>query len=145
MRAYCTAQGTICNLLGQTMMEKIIKRNVYIRITEFTVLYCRNRHNTVNQLYFDYKIKTKQHPPQYNNNELANMHSWTISPDSFPLRRSGSVWLQAWIISVHSAISHRLEGKHFLALLNFCNLTNFTHQHTHTSWLSDSWACKHGS
>ena len=49
LRSYCTAQGTISSLLRQTMMEKNIKKNVYM-CNWITLLYSRNWHNIVNQL-----------------------------------------------------------------------------------------------
>ena len=55
MRSYCIAQGTISNLLEYTMMEDNIKKSyIYDWVT---LLYSRNRHNIVNQLYFNKKEK----------------------------------------------------------------------------------------
>ena len=87
MRSNCTAQGTISNPLGQTMMGNNIKKRIciymyvcthmyvytYIHIRMYThiytyvgihihiymydrviLLYSRNWHNSVNQLYFNF-------------------------------------------------------------------------------------------
>ena len=60
----CTAQGTISNLLGKTMMEDNIKKGVCVCVCVcvcvsvydgVTLLYCRNWQNIVNQLYFNKK------------------------------------------------------------------------------------------
>ena len=64
MRSYCIAQGTVSSLLGQTIMEDNRRKGmcvymyeymcVYIYIDRYdrvTLLFCRNWHNIVNQLY----------------------------------------------------------------------------------------------
>ena len=50
MGSYCTAQGTMSNLLCENMTEDDMRKNAYI-CTLFTAD-CRN---TVNQLYFNKK------------------------------------------------------------------------------------------
>ena len=60
MRSYCTAQGTISNLLGQNMMEDNMRKIMctYMCVCVYnwvTLLYNRNWHNIVNQLYFNFK------------------------------------------------------------------------------------------
>ena len=57
MRFYCRAQGSISSLLGQTTMEDHIRKGMYIYMDDWvTLLYSRNWHNTVNQLYFNKKF-----------------------------------------------------------------------------------------
>ena len=67
MRPYCTAQGTISSLLGETMMEDNMRKRIcFIRISVcvfinvydwVTLLYSKNWHNIVNQPYFNKKKK----------------------------------------------------------------------------------------
>ena len=52
MRSYSTTLGTMCTLLGWTMMEDNTRKRMYI-YDWVTMLYSRNRHNVVNQLYFN--------------------------------------------------------------------------------------------
>lgn len=46
MKSYCTAQGSISNLLEQTMMEDNVKKEMCIWAT---LLYGRNWHKIVTQ------------------------------------------------------------------------------------------------
>ena len=69
MESYCIAQRTMSNLLEQNTMEDGMRKRIYIYIYVYIythiygcmyywviMLYRRNGHNTVNQLYSDKKI-----------------------------------------------------------------------------------------
>ena len=54
------AQGIISNLLGENMLGDSMRKRIYMCVCVclcvygwVTMLYSRNWHNTVNQLYFD--------------------------------------------------------------------------------------------
>ena len=51
-RSYCIAQGTIFNILWQKIMEKNMKKNINM-YNWVTLLYIKNQHNIVNQLYLN--------------------------------------------------------------------------------------------
>ena len=61
MRSYCIAQGTIHTFLRKTIMEDNIRKGicecvcvcVCVCVYWVTLLYGRNWHNTINQLYFN--------------------------------------------------------------------------------------------
>ena len=57
MRSYCTAQGTMSSLLGQTMMEENMRKGMYIYVplVHFAIQQKLNQHNIVNQLYLKKK------------------------------------------------------------------------------------------
>ena len=55
---YSAVQGTIPNLWGQTIMENNIRKGMCMCMYDWvTLLYNRNWHNIVNQLYLNKKYK----------------------------------------------------------------------------------------
>ena len=57
MRSYCTAQETMSNFLWYTMIEDNMRKGCIRRYDWVTLLYIRNWHNIVNQIYFNYNKK----------------------------------------------------------------------------------------
>ena len=55
MRPYCTAQGTISSLLARTWWKIVWEKECMYMYDRVNILYSRNWHNTVNQLYFNNK------------------------------------------------------------------------------------------
>ena len=58
-RSYSIAEGTIFNILWQTIMEKNMSKNIHIRITE-SLCCTEESNNIVNQLYFNKIFKKYQ-------------------------------------------------------------------------------------
>ena len=56
MRSYCAAQGTMSKFLGWNVIEDSMREGMPIYIYDWVTVPCRrNRHNNVNQLYFNKK------------------------------------------------------------------------------------------
>ena len=59
--ACCIAQGTLPNILWQPIWEKNLKGNGYVYMYDWIpLLYSRNYHNIVNQLYFSTTLKNEK-------------------------------------------------------------------------------------
>ena len=57
-RNCCMAQGTLPNIMWWSIWEKILKKNGCVYLYNWiTLLYSRNCHNIVNQLYFSKTLK----------------------------------------------------------------------------------------
>ena len=73
-------------------MEKNIKKECIYVFNWVTLLYSRNKHNTVNQLYFNKKIKSKtiKYKDEQNKTKKENKFVTTC----------GDGWMVTWIIVV---------------------------------------------
>ena len=90
-----TAQGTISSLLGQTMMEDNIKKECVNMYDWVTLLYPRNWHNTVRQLYFN--KKKYQFPCPNNSLGLVFPDSSTVDQTVLAKMSSGLKNLNSYV------------------------------------------------